>query len=398
MHRERHLSPDLAAALARPSRVAEAGLSPPPPPPGQFALLAKRPRQAPASKQRALRRFYGTRQRGLRFMVQASMWSYELTEPYKFSQVEAAAPAESDLLEDEVLLRVLVGGICGSDLPYFKGMISPLGTPSPTGRVRSPTGAPLHEVVGEVIASRCRSLEPGAVVVGWATRMNAISEIIIVRGSDVHEFGPDLSPSVAIMLQPLACVIYAADSLTGIEGSIAAVIGQGPIGVLFSHVLKHRGAAKVIGIDRVDRSDLAKTFRVDQAVRSASDSWAALAVDEAERPDIIVEAVGHQVSTMVDATTALRIGGQIYYFGIPDDPIYPFPMRAFLRKNAKLISGITRADARRDVLARAEAYVMAYPDIVQPYISRTFKFKDVEEAFNVAIVPSPGRLKVTLEA
>jgi L-iditol 2-dehydrogenase len=73
-------------------------------------------------------------------------------------------------------------------------------------------------------------------------------------------------------------------------------------------------------------------------------------------------------------------------------------MRAFLRKNAKLISGITRADARRDVLARAEAYVMAYPDIVQPYISRTFKFKDVEEAFNVAIVPSPGRLKVTLEA
>ena len=120
-------------------------------------------------------------------------------------------------------------------------------------------------------------------------------------------------------------------------------------------------------------------------------------MDEAERPDIIVEAVGHQVSTMADATTALRIGGQIYYFGIPDDPIYPFPMRAFLRKNAKLISGYTLADARRDVLARAEAYVMAYPDIVQPYISRTFKFKDVEKAFNVAVTPSPGRLKVTLE-
>ena len=38
-------------------------------------------------------------------MARAPMWSYELKEPYKFSRVEAAAPAESDLLEDELLLR-----------------------------------------------------------------------------------------------------------------------------------------------------------------------------------------------------------------------------------------------------------------------------------------------------
>lgn len=331
-------------------------------------------------------------------MARQTMWAYTLDEPYKFNKVEIPAPTESELAAGEVLLRVRVGGICGSDLPFFKGMESPYGTRSASGRVASPPGAPLHEVVGEVVSSRDPSLAPGVLAAGWATKHNAISEYIIVSGGDLHAFGPDLSPSVAIMLQPLACVIYAVDRLAHVEGSTAAVIGQGPIGVLFGHVLKRRGAARVIGIDRVDRSDLAATFQVDEPVWAASDNWASLTMAEEDRPDIIVEAVGHQVSTLIDAINALRNGGQIYYFGIPDDPVYPFPMSAFLRKNAKLISGITVSEARRDVLKRAEDHIRAYPEIVQPYISRKFNFKDVEEAFNVAITPSVGQLKVILEA
>lgn len=234
-------------------------------------------------------------------------------------------------------------------------------------------------------------------MVGWATRHNAIAEYVIASGSDLHAFGPGLSPSAAIMLQPLACVIYAVDRLANVAGSTAAVIGQGPIGMLFSHVLKRRGAARVIGVDRVDRADLAATFQVDEPVRATSDSWASLALAEADQPDIIVEAVGHQVSTLTDAIRALRYRGQIYYFGIPDDPVYPFPMAAFLSKNASLISGVTAFEARRAVLKRAEDYLRAYPGIAAPYISSRFSFKDVEEAFNLAVTPSAGRLKVTLE-
>lgn len=330
-------------------------------------------------------------------MTRQLMWAYALNEPYKFNEIEIPVPAESELAAGEVLLRVLVGGICGSDLPFFKGMAPPYGTRSASGRLVPPPGAPLHEVVGEVVSSRDPSLAPGALAVGWATKHNAISEYIIASGDDLHAFGPGLSPSAAIMLQPLACVIYAVDRLANIEGSTAAVIGQGPIGVLFGHVLKRRGAARVIGVDRVDRTDLAATFQVDEPVRAASDDWASLAMADEDRPDIIVEAVGHQVSTLTDAVNALRDGGQIYYFGIPDDPVYPFPMAAFLRKNAKLISGITVSGARRDALKRAEDHIRAYPEIVPSYISRKFNFKDVEEAFNVAITPSIGRLKVALE-
>jgi len=117
-----------------------------------------------------------------------------------------------------------------------------------------------------------------------------------------------------------------------------------------------------------------------------------------DRPSIIVEAVGHQVGTLVDAVNTVKVDGQIYYFGIPDDLIYPLPMMTFLRKNLTLTSGTTQLHMRRDALARAEAYLRKYPALATDYISRTFKFSEIGEAFSVAVEPSVGRLKVTLEA
>jgi threonine dehydrogenase-like Zn-dependent dehydrogenase len=111
----------------------------------------------------------------------------------------------------------------------------------------------------------------------------------------------------------------------------------------------------------------------------------------------VIEAIGHQVSTLVDAVTKIKDGGQIYYFGIPDDPIYPFPMSGFLRKNAHLMSGYTKINARRDCLRRAGEHVRDHPEIVAPYLSHRFEFDEVEQAFTTAVTPSVGRLKVSLE-
>ena len=49
-------------------------------------------------------------------------------------------------------------------------------------------------------------------------------------------------------------------------GLTCAVLGLGPIGLLFCHVLKERGAARVFGVDRVDRSAIAPRFGVDDVV------------------------------------------------------------------------------------------------------------------------------------
>jgi hypothetical protein len=49
------------------------------------------------------------------------MWGQQLVAPFRFERVEVAAPDADALQPGEVPLRLDATGICGSDLPYFKG-------------------------------------------------------------------------------------------------------------------------------------------------------------------------------------------------------------------------------------------------------------------------------------
>jgi threonine dehydrogenase-like Zn-dependent dehydrogenase len=326
------------------------------------------------------------------------MWAQTLVAPARFEMQDVQAPEEGDVGADEVLLRVLAGGICGSDLPYFKGapQLGTVGGPHPYRPYRP--GFPLHEVVGEVMVSRHPEVRVGTRVVGWASKTDAMSEYLIARGAGLGEYDPELPPATAILLQPLACVLYALEQVPDIEGARAAVIGLGPIGVLFAHALKELGASHVIGVDRVDRSDVAAAFGIDEPVHASSEVWAATLQSDASRPRIIVEAVGHQVTTLANAISALAFGGQIYYFGIPDDPVYPFPMLAFLGRNARLSSGFTPERDRRPSLGRAEKYLLAHPELKNFYVTNLFPFADAQAAFETSVVPAVGRLKVVMTA
>jgi L-iditol 2-dehydrogenase len=81
------------------------------------------------------------------------MRAEQLVAPFRFEKVEVSAPAGDSLKAGEVLLRVIATGICRSDLPYFKGAPFSLAVLQ-DGRYVNPPGAPLHEVVGKVVASR----------------------------------------------------------------------------------------------------------------------------------------------------------------------------------------------------------------------------------------------------
>ncbi len=104
-------------------------------------------------------------------------------------------------------------------------------------------------------------------------------------------------------LQPLACVLYALEQLPKLKGRHVAVIGQGSIGLLFSYAAKALGARHVTGVDPVDRDAIAKEFGVDTIVRATSDRWVSH-LESNDKPDIVIEAVGHQVATLGHAIEA----------------------------------------------------------------------------------------------
>lgn len=320
------------------------------------------------------------------------MWAYRLCAPGRFERVEVPAPRESDLAEGQVLLRALAGGICGSDLPTFRGAVFPHPRDQ-SGYSGLAPGLPMHEIVGEIVASRHSALRPGDRVVGWASGFDALAEFVVSDGNGLIDCDPGLPATTAVAIQPLACVLFAVEQLGDLAGVRAAVLGQGPIGLLFSHVLSRRGA-HVVGVDRVDRSADAAVFGMTETATTSADRWAA-ALTDAERPHLVVEAIGHQVGTLRSCVEAVAFGGQIFCFGVPDDPVYPLEMRTFFRKNLTLRGGWTMD--RRRVLRAAAGHLAAHEAIRDAYVSHVFTADDAQNAFEAALAPKPGQFKIVLD-
>ena len=320
------------------------------------------------------------------------MWSYRLTAPFTFERRDLADPPAESLAEGQVLLAFLAAGICGSDLPGFRGT---------KGKLAGDTGAcaaemdgfPIHEIVGEVLASRHPDHRVGDRVVGWASGFDGLMARVVADGKGLVSYDSALSPQLAVGLQPLACVLYAVEQLGDVDGRRVAVIGQGSIGLLFSYVAKALGAAHVTGIDPVDRSVIGPGFGVDSVVRATSDRWVSR-LAAGDRPDIVIEAVGHQVATLGHAVEAAAPGGTVFYFGVPDDDSYPISMRTMLRNNLTLKSGVTLERTR--MLRWADDFARAHPGLLDRYVTHTFGIDEVQAAFELACLPVPERVKIAI--
>lgn len=321
-----------------------------------------------------------------------TVWSYRLSAPYRFERCDIPEKTPESLGDGQVLLRFLAAGICGSDLPGFKGI---------RGKLSGDTGAsaaemdgyPIHEIVGEVIASRHDVHQQGDKVVGWASGFDGLMAHVVTDGNGLAPYDPALSPAMAAGLQPLACVLHVLQQMPTVAGSHVAVIGQGPIGLLFSYAAKALGAREVTGVDPVDRTDIGPLFGVDTIVRSTSDRWVNR-LDPQTKPDIVIEAVGHQVATLNHAVSAVTPGGTIFYFGVPDDESYAISMRTMLRNNLTLKSGITLDRMR--ALRCADDFARQHPELLPNYLTHTFAVNEVQGAFELACRATPQRIKIAL--
>ena len=168
------------------------------------------------------------------------MWAYRAIGPLRFEQILVPRPAPNDLVDGDVIVRLRVGGICGSDLPEARGLV-------PTRTPASGLG-PLHEMVGDVVHSTGDRVQVGQRVVGWVKDQHGMSEYVIAAEQQLLAVPDEFSDVDAVVAQPLACVICAADRLGEVSGQRAVVLGQGPTGLLIDQVLVDRGAL-VTGVE-----------------------------------------------------------------------------------------------------------------------------------------------------
>lgn len=327
-------------------------------------------------------------------MTEENMWAFQLTGPRTFERVLVPPPRIDSLKAGEVLIRMEAGSVCGSDLPIYRGRDS-LERPDGNRLGANLPGYPLHEVAGIVVETRDPSLRVGQRVIGWSTHHAGLAEYAVSQGDAVYPYSDELTPLQAVQLQTLACVLDTVERLPDPKSTRrVAVLGLGPIGLLFSRILKERGAGFVEGVDRLDRSDVAVNFGIDSCVHSSVDRWEKNLTEE-ERPDLLVEVIGHDPEMLTVSIDAVAPNGYVFCFGVPDVPVYPIPMNTMLRKNITLASGFVLD--RRRWLAEAERLVLSRPEILGGYATDTFAAAEAGKAFETACTARSGRVKVLLD-
>lgn len=311
------------------------------------------------------------------------MWALRQPAPYEFERLDVPAPDAPG--PGEVVVRLRFGGICGSDLPAFAGIRDT--EDAPTGRV----GVPLHEIVGDVVASSADRLRVGDRVVGTAVP-DGLRELNVVPANQLHALAPTLPDREAVVAQPLATVLCALDRVGDLAGRRAAVLGLGPIGVLFCAALHARGV-HVTGVDRVDRAHVAPLFGIDEVVTGQAREWAAGLAD-ADRPHLVVDAIGHRQDVLADCVEAAAPHGVVYVFGLPDEH-YVLPIRQFFHKTLVLRAGVTTNWPAH--LAAAEQFLLSHRELAPAYVTHTYPLDRAADAFLAAMHPRAGQLKITLE-
>ena len=152
------------------------------------------------------------------------------------------------------LIRLLVGGICNTDLELQRGYYGFRGTPGHefVGEVvdADNPGLLARRVVGEINLA-CRKCEwcrkglgrhcPTRTVLGIVGHPGAFREFLTLPETNLHVVPDSISNEAAVFVEPLAAACEILDQADIPDSSPVAVLGDGKLGLLIAQVLKARG-------------------------------------------------------------------------------------------------------------------------------------------------------------
>jgi threonine 3-dehydrogenase len=242
---------------------------------------------------------------------------------------------------DDVLIRVLKTGICGTDLHIYnwdswarKTVPVPLIVGHEFVGEIVETGANVHdffpgEIVsgeGHVVCGRCRNCLAGrrhlcANTKGiGVNRQGAFAEYVAIPQTNVWHHAPDMDLDVAALFDPLGNAVHTVLSFD-VLGEDVLITGAGPIGCMAAAIARHAGARFVVVTDvKPWRLELAKkmgaTHVLDARTESIADIQKELGMKEGF--DVGIEMSG-SADAFVDMVANMCHGGNIAMLGIPGD-------------------------------------------------------------------------------
>ena len=266
-----------------------------------------------------------------------------------------------DIKDDEVLVKVMRIGVCGSDIHVFHGKHPYTSYPVVQG----------HETAGliEKIGSQVKGFKTGdrvtiepqvscgecypcthglynicdsLKVLGFQTTGTA-SDYFPVPAKKLVKLPDSMDFPYGAMIEPLSVAVRAVKKAGNVEGKKVLVLGAGPIGNLVAQVSRAQGASAVMVCDVNDlRLEIALRCGIDFAVNSGSEDLNQAVISafgEYEKSDFIFECAGVP-ETMDTAIRIARKGSTLIIVGVFGDRV-PMDM-AQVNENELTLIGTAR--------------------------------------------------------
>ncbi len=240
----------------------------------------------------------------------------------------------------ELLLRVGAALTCGTDLKVYRRGYH--------AKMLVPPALFGHEVAGTVVAVddqgtafavgdrvvALNSAPCGSCLFCRRGQPNLCSDLLFNNGAyaeyvrvpsrivekNTLQMPPGMLFEHAALTEPLACVVRGLEESGARRGDTVAVLGAGPIGLMFIRTAHIAGCRVIAVVKREDQVVSARHFGADEVVRIAAgqDTVAAVRVltEDEEGADVVVECVATP-ETWQQAVDMVRKGGVVNLFGGP---------------------------------------------------------------------------------
>jgi L-iditol 2-dehydrogenase len=325
-------------------------------------------------------------------------------------------PEPSIKNDNDVLLRVAVVGVCGSDIHYYL-----------SGRIGSKivqypylAGHECSAIV-EAVGKKVKHVKPGdAVAVEPAVSCHECSqckmgrentccnlkflgvpgelagclcEYIVMPEDCCLPTSGRLTHEQAALCEPFAIGIYTIQQSRLVKGDKIAIFGSGPIGLSCLVAAKIQSAGSIYMTDKIDS-------RVEFAIQNGT-TWAG----NPEKVDIVKEILKHESTginiacecagkqeTVDQAIEVLRPGGVLMLIGIPEFNRVSFAIDKIRRKEISIIN--VRRQNR--CTQRAIELVASGKAVIDSFVTHSFKLEQANEAFDIVANYRDGVIKAMI--
>lgn len=325
----------------------------------------------------------------------------------KIIKVKGSFP---ELQPDEVILKVLYVGICGSDLHAYEG----------THPLVHPEIVLGHEVTGEIIkiGSSVKNLKIGDKVVlepniscgecynckhgkynicenlkviGCVGRDGGLQNFVALPANKLYKVN-NIPPKLATLIEPFSVGIHSVRISSFTPGNEVLLYGAGPIGIFTSIFLYLSGAKKIVVVDLVEKRLQFLSSLLPGIITTTPADTNIKGYFTFDGPDIVFDCVGAD-ATLNMAIDNARKGDEIVLVGVPSS-----------NSNVKLIYVQDRElTIRGSLMYVVEDYLTAINLLeknqidYEKIITHVFPFDKVPEAYEYALNNKNEVLKILIE-